>query len=583
MSLISFISKLFAKSKTDNLHNLQTSRTSHEIESSQSDASVVDSVPANNEQGESEDSKETSFDLLVKKSEEGIAMYQTDLANCYLYGLLNTPIDIPRGLYWLNKAVEGNDPMGIHNLATLYLSGSYVERNIDKGLSLLKKSASMGLSRSLNDLGVLYAQNGDYATAAEYYERASCCKLNGGMALENLGMLYLNHRIPGGTEKGFECFQKAYDRDSVYGYYYLALCYYQGIGVEKNLRRSAELLIELKDKLKNTSETISTETRNRMEHGAHWLAMRFHVLSVQENRRNHHEMAKLYRSVAISFDVASIYYQDIAEDFSITDSGFAFFWLYDKVNSRITTPFLWYQKSRVSRLSSFVIRETTKMAENKDAEEMCNLGILYLFGMEDYNGVKGSPEDALKLFKESYAHGYEVAKYWMAICYDEGFGTSVYKDKAVHLFFEIIKTRALEQTTGNLFNPNQLMLDSFYRFANICIKSPENQKIAIAILLDLMKNHNHHFAALTLCKFACSNNYTIPDTDFDISIVIDNLKILKDNNVGEACILLGDIYETKGEPDLALDEYTNAFFLGQTHIIDKLESLNFWEKQPSII
>jgi len=61
------------------------------------------------------------------------------------------------GIEWLEKAAEHDDPVAIHNLGLAYVTGVGVRRNMVKGVSLLRKSASLGNELSIKTLEELNA------------------------------------------------------------------------------------------------------------------------------------------------------------------------------------------------------------------------------------------------------------------------------------------------------------------------------------------------------------------------------------------------------------------------------------------
>ena len=78
---------------------------------------------------------------------------------------------------WCRKAVAQGNPWGQFVMASLYLNGSGVPKDINIGIELLKKAASQGLAAAQGDLGFHYEKGDilprDYGQALKWYELAA--------------------------------------------------------------------------------------------------------------------------------------------------------------------------------------------------------------------------------------------------------------------------------------------------------------------------------------------------------------------------------------------------------------------------
>ena len=100
-------------------------------------------------------SDEDYFKFLCEESNKGNVFYMTNLGIHYLRKN-SCKHDIEQYIYWIVRAANGKDPMGIHNLACIYREGIYTTQDHSKALELFSKAANLGVTRSINDIGVAY-------------------------------------------------------------------------------------------------------------------------------------------------------------------------------------------------------------------------------------------------------------------------------------------------------------------------------------------------------------------------------------------------------------------------------------------
>jgi len=93
----------------------------------------------------------TGFDIqqLTKEANEGNAVSQFTLGLYY-----STQEDVENCVFWYEKAIENNNDSAMYNLGYLYYMGSLVEKDEQKGLELLRKSAELK-----NSLAIFFLQN----------------------------------------------------------------------------------------------------------------------------------------------------------------------------------------------------------------------------------------------------------------------------------------------------------------------------------------------------------------------------------------------------------------------------------------
>ena len=67
-------------------------------------------------------------------------------------------------IYWGNRFVEYGFPQAMLKMGTYYMQGSYVERDQEKGMSLIRKAAETGFSPAQYELGrILWDSDREHA------------------------------------------------------------------------------------------------------------------------------------------------------------------------------------------------------------------------------------------------------------------------------------------------------------------------------------------------------------------------------------------------------------------------------------
>lgn len=89
-----------------------------------------------------------------KAAELGSAKGQNGLATLYLSGQ-GVPKDIDKAVKWFAKAAAQGDPQALNNLATLYFNGEGVTQDRPKAISLLRQAAAQGNAEAANNLKII--------------------------------------------------------------------------------------------------------------------------------------------------------------------------------------------------------------------------------------------------------------------------------------------------------------------------------------------------------------------------------------------------------------------------------------------
>ncbi len=234
-----------------------------------------------------------AFALYKKSADKGYAPSQRRLGIMYTQGI-GTEKDGSKAFEYSMLAADQNDTTAINNVGYLYQEGIGTEKNPRLAFAYYKKAADMGCLQAMlglvgcyyNGFGVeqskqkafeyakkvadggmpkacsavadSYLQGDgtsiDYNKALHYYQKA----LDLGVEDES-GVLFsmsLCYKELHNTQKYVEYTRKAADKNQPRAMYNLALCYYNGTGVKKDLAKAKSLL------QKCASQTTDTEVRN---------------------------------------------------------------------------------------------------------------------------------------------------------------------------------------------------------------------------------------------------------------------------------------------------------------------------------
>lgn len=97
--------------------------------------------------------KEDAFSVFLQGAKMGNLSCLTEIGNYYYEGIAPVEKDYDKAVYCYQKAAEAGNATAIFNLALCYLKGHGVEKNINKGKSLLQQSAQKGNGRARGILG----------------------------------------------------------------------------------------------------------------------------------------------------------------------------------------------------------------------------------------------------------------------------------------------------------------------------------------------------------------------------------------------------------------------------------------------
>ena len=211
------------------------------------------------------------------------------------------------------KLAEAGDIFAQNELADMYLYGYGIEEDEEEGVKWLKKSAEAGYWSSMNDLGNVCYNQGNYEEAVEWYrkgfekgyDRSGCnlanyyCNGDGvsqnylkalelykkvyelggsasGEAANGIGIIYNDNQ--NNSEEAVKWYRKGFEKGYDWSGYNLAYCYCNGIGVSQDELKA----LELYKKVYELGGSASGEAANG-------------IGIIYDNQNNSEEAVKWYR------------------------------------------------------------------------------------------------------------------------------------------------------------------------------------------------------------------------------------------------------------------------------------------------
>lgn len=117
----------------------------------------------------------SEFAINLKKAEEGDAEAQFFVGYSYYSGENGVNKDINKAVYWLKKSADQGNPTGQIVLGVCYQNGAGVEKDMEKAFSLYRDAASTGDMNGLYMLGmyIFYQEDRDLGKAFYWLEQAA--------------------------------------------------------------------------------------------------------------------------------------------------------------------------------------------------------------------------------------------------------------------------------------------------------------------------------------------------------------------------------------------------------------------------
>lgn len=206
--------------------------------------------------GVSKDS-EKAVEWYIKAAKQDYAEAQYDLANC-----MSALKDYNAAAKWYDMAAQQGLAEAQFKLGVCYYNGLGVPQNYEKAYYWYKKAAEQGEIRSQINCGYCFEVgcgiHKDFEKAIEWYEKAA--NQGSAKAQFNLALCYSKNGVLQDWGKVVEWSTKSANQGFAGAQYILAICYKNGLGVAKNLDKSAELFLKAAEQgYKKAIEALKTK------------------------------------------------------------------------------------------------------------------------------------------------------------------------------------------------------------------------------------------------------------------------------------------------------------------------------------
>ena len=406
---------------------------------------------------------EENFPEIKERAENGEALFMTDLGLCYNQGW-GTPIDKDKALYWTQKAAEHKDPMGLHNLGVHYRDGDHVPIDLKKARECFLEASNLGLSRSSNDLGVMYylgqGVDKNYEIAAKWYKKAIEQDNPFHLAFKNLAYLY-KHGL-GVKQDIFETLTLL-DKGSKVGSYQceellrieLFNLYIEGVSLYYG-------------KHSNPSEK---------EKGASYIYFAADLVFIPamkwafSNKVNHGKSIIMNK---VFWDLPCIDYVEITR--------------------------IMIHNPHISKFQD-ILQRTKDGVQNGNRDDMCYLALIKLF----VKSFEDDSVDVIDLLNQSAKLGYTTALFWLGYCYENGFIVEQNMELAKSYYFGVIQRGYSEYLWLNtellgISDNDRALAESHLHLSQILFNEGKNDEAKSFLALNYGECKNHVQSVLQIGK-----------------------------------------------------------------------------------
>ncbi len=184
------------------------------------------------------------FNKLKAATDNGCVSALITLGNCYLTGQF-VDQDLDSAAKCFQKAAESGLAKSQYNLGICYFNGFGVEQDIQKAVDLFIQAANQGYAEAQYNLAICYFQGAgvaqNFQEAFQWFQKAA--EQGIAEAQSNLGYYYLNGMaVEQDVKTGIEWLTKAAKQGSAFAQHNLGICYGTGQGVEQNAQTAVEWL-----------------------------------------------------------------------------------------------------------------------------------------------------------------------------------------------------------------------------------------------------------------------------------------------------------------------------------------------------
>lgn len=116
-----------------------------------------------------EKDRKTAVSWYEKAAAEGRIRAAAGVANWYR----TRPEGLARALYWYSLAARAGNEDSMNALGVMFLRGDGVEQNPEAAIEWFEKSAAQGDAQGMQNLGDVYAAQGEWSQAQQWYEKSA--------------------------------------------------------------------------------------------------------------------------------------------------------------------------------------------------------------------------------------------------------------------------------------------------------------------------------------------------------------------------------------------------------------------------
>ncbi len=360
--------------------------------------------------------------------------------------------DDKKAFEWIKKCSDQNYPNGLVALGYCYIEGIGIEKNPFKAKECYERAIEIGdLDSAYFNLGAWYeTYEKNMENASLYYEKAS--ERNNGAAAFRLANYYLYlAKYQNEKEKtkyfeslAFKYFKKAVELKVDRAYWFLAECYYVGLGVEKNLGEAFKYYSLSAEKTKS-QESVEAIIK---------LAVYYEELAVESDKEEAIKLRKealacYKKAVELGFykacePLAQYYFYGLAGETNLKEAFKYYKWDAKKNNSCTAYDMLghFYEEG----LGGIEVDDVKAYDCYEKAVGENNPRAIFKVACYDKEEAKGLEEEGkieeAKALREKAFKGFKLAvelKYpdsygHLADCYFYGFGTDIDYQEAFNNF-----------------------------------------------------------------------------------------------------------------------------------------------------
>lgn len=162
-------------------------------------------------------------------------------AQCLLGDCYYLQGDAETAFSWYNKSASLNNPTGIQRVGVRLMDGDGTTKNLPLAIQYLNTAKSMGVADSDFILGKAYYFHGDYLLAIKCFLKTV---EDDAESARWLGSCYAA-KEPAEYDMALYYWEKSAEKGDLYGKFYTALCYYDGMGCEKSFKKAVRYLTEI--------------------------------------------------------------------------------------------------------------------------------------------------------------------------------------------------------------------------------------------------------------------------------------------------------------------------------------------------